>query len=334
MSNKTIIAVDISKEKLDIYCPNNKEHFVIPSSNEGFHKLDKWMEAHGFDRENTVVVFENTGSYGRPLIKFCTRNNLKFYQLNALDISRSKGLTRGKNDKHDAILIASYFREKEYRLKPSQADSQEIEALKDLRATRDLLVKHRASIITSMKQDTNVLGLSNADLVVKSKLHVIKTMDQEIKILEQQIDDIVRSNSAIKATIRLLTSIVGVGPIIAMDTLLATDNFRKFDTWRQYASFTGSAPFPNESGKMIKPKRISKLARKDLKAHLSSGARSAVQYDQELKLYFERKIAQGKSKDCVINCVRAKLIARMFAVIRKKQEFKRNYSHTLAISGS
>ena len=334
MSTKIIIAVDISKEKLDIYCPSNKEHFIVPAGNEGFHKLDLWMEAHGFDRGKTIVVFENTGSYGRPLIKFCTRNNLEFYQLNALDISRSRGLTRGKNDKHDAMLIASYFMEKEYRLKPSNADSEEIEALKNLRASRDLFVKHRASFKVSLKQDTEVLGLPSDHVAVQSKLNIIRTMDQEIKILEDQIDGIIQSNNELKTTNRLLQTIVGVGPVVALDTILATDNFRKFDTWRQYASFTGSAPFPNESGKTVRPRRISKLARRDLKANLSSGARSAVQHDQELKIYYERKLAEGKSTKCVINCVRAKLIARMFAVIRKKQEFKRNYTHNLAVSAS
>ena len=334
MNTKIIIAVDISKEKLDIYCPNNKEHFIISSAPEGFDKLSHWIEAHQFEQANTVVVFENTGSYGRSLIKFCTRNNLEFYQLNALDISRSKGLTRGKNDKHDAMLIASYFMEKSYKLKPSKADSQAIEDIKNLRATRDLMVKHRASFMTSLKQDKQVLGLSNDHVSVQAKQNVIKTMDQEIKLLEKQIDEIVESNNEIKSTRRLLQSIVGIGPIIAMDTILATDNFRKFNTWRQYASFTGSAPFPNESGKMIKRKKVSKLARKDLKANLTSGARSAVQHDQELKQYFERKIAQGKTSKCVINCIRAKLIARMFAVVRKKQEFKRNYTHTLAVSAS
>ena len=36
----------------------------------------------------------------------------------------------------------------------------------------------------------------------------------------------------------------------------------------------------------------------------------------DLKTYFERKVAEGKNKMTVLNAVRAKLVARMFAVIR------------------
>ncbi|MFQ8804128.1 MAG: hypothetical protein ACLR8Y_02095 [Alistipes indistinctus] len=40
----------------------------------------------------------------------------------------------------------------------------------------------------------------------------------------------------------------------------------------------------------------------------------------ELKKYYERKVAEGKNKMSVINALRAKIVARMFAVIRKKRE--------------
>jgi len=42
----------------------------------------------------------------------------------------------------------------------------------------------------------------------------------------------------------------------------------------------------------------------------------------ELKTYFERKVAEGKNKMTVLNAMRAKLVARMFAVIRKNQIYQ------------
>ena len=42
----------------------------------------------------------------------------------------------------------------------------------------------------------------------------------------------------------------------------------------------------------------------------------AATYNQELKAYFERKVAEGKNKIAVLNAVRNKLIHQIFACIR------------------
>ncbi len=42
----------------------------------------------------------------------------------------------------------------------------------------------------------------------------------------------------------------------------------------------------------------------------------------DLKTYFERKFAEGKNKMTVLNAVRAKLVARMFAVIRNNRIYQ------------
>ena len=44
---------------------------------------------------------------------------------------------------------------------------------------------------------------------------------------------------------------------------------------------------------------------------------SAIQHDSELRLYYNRKLAEGKDKMLAINNVRNKLIARAFAVVNR-----------------
>ena len=51
-------------------------------------------------------------------------------------------------------------------------------------------------------------------------------------------------------------------------------------------------------------------------------ALSAIQYDSELKDYYQRKVAEGKNKMLVINNVRNKLIHRVCACIRKDKIFE------------
>ncbi|MEM1137039.1 MAG: hypothetical protein AAGI07_14475 [Bacteroidota bacterium] len=58
-----------------------------------------------------------------------------------------------------------------------------------------------------------------------------------------------------------------------------------------------------------------------MKALLSNCASAALQHDPELKVYYQRKIKQGKDKMSALNAVRAKLINRMFAPINKGTEY-------------
>ena len=53
---------------------------------------------------------------------------------------------------------------------------------------------------------------------------------------------------------------------------------------------------------------------------------SATRYVPDIKLYYERKVAEGKHKMCVINAIRNKLIKRVMAVVKRGTPYSENYS--------
>ena len=59
-------------------------------------------------------------------------------------------------------------------------------------------------------------------------------------------------------------------------------------------------------------------------------ALSVIRMQSELRDYYERKVAEGKNKMSVINAIRAKLIARMFAVISKNKVYQKNLKLAIA----
>jgi NADPH:quinone reductase-like Zn-dependent oxidoreductase len=63
------------------------------------------------------------------------------------------------------------------------------------------------------------------------------------------------------------------------------------------------------------------LANKRIKALLSNGAATVIQFDEEMKAYYQRKLKEGKPKMVIINAVRAKLINRAFATINRGTEY-------------
>lgn len=54
-------------------------------------------------------------------------------------------------------------------------------------------------------------------------------------------------------------------------------------------------------------------------------ALSALKSDPEIKAYYQRKVAEGKSKMLVINNIRNKLIHRICACIRDNKIFEKKY---------
>ena len=57
---------------------------------------------------------------------------------------------------------------------------------------------------------------------------------------------------------------------------------------------------------------------------------AAVQHNEELKQYYNRKIEEGKNKMSVINAVRNKLVQRIFAVVRDGRNYVENYEYRRA----
>jgi transposase len=54
-----------------------------------------------------------------------------------------------------------------------------------------------------------------------------------------------------------------------------------------------------------------------MKTLLTLASVSAIQCDSELKLYYQRKLEEGKPKMVALNNVRNKILARAFSVIKR-----------------
>jgi len=73
--------------------------------------------------------------------------------------------------------------------------------------------------------------------------------------------------------------------------IITTNNFNKFDTWRQFASYSGIAPFPYLSGTSVKGRtKVSHLANKKVKTLMHMCAISAIQHNQEMKAYYLKRV--------------------------------------------
>jgi transposase len=235
----------------------------------------------------------------------------------ALQIKKSLGVQRGKNDQVDAKRIAQYAFIHRHEVKLFELATESLLALKQLLAYRERLVESRKSFQTPMKE----LKEFNADLsgkIIKETNSLLKTIDRKIEKVNAEMLELVKQDDTLNKQYRLITTVPGIGEITAIYLLVYTGGFSRFSSWKQFACFCGIAPFDYKSGTSIKGKtRVSHLANKKLKSILTMCALGMIKTDNELKQYYERRKADGKNSMSVINVLRNKLVSRVFAVVER-----------------
>ncbi len=140
------------------------------------------------------------------------------------------------------------------------------------------------------------------------------------------MDELIQQDSLLSKQYQQVTSVDGIGKQVAIQVLIVTKGFSTFNDPRKFCCHAGVAPFAYLSGSSQRTRwRVSHRANKRLKQLLHMAALSAIRIEGELRNYFLRKVAEGKNKMTVINAVRAKLIHRIFAVIKNNTTYEKNY---------
>ena len=187
---------------------------------------------------------------------------------------------------------------------------------------RDKLIADRASYQSRLKELKIQLADKLAAQVIKSSQSLLDVLRVEINETEASIKALLQKTEALNSNYLLATSVKGIGFATAVHFLIATENFTCFDNHRKFACYCGVAPFENSSGTSIRGKtKTSPLANRKIKSLLTMAAISAIQHDPELKEKYQQKLKQGKAKMCALNIIRAKLIERIFAVIKRQSPY-------------
>ena len=324
MNYKTFIGIDVSKATIDVFIHKAGLYKQFPNIKRGFDAMLAWLQKAypQLEVKDFHFSFEHTGLYSLPLALYLEENHMAFSMISALQIKKSLGLVRGKNDRIDARRIAEYGYLYRETLPLTRFPSRQIIQLQPLLSLRDRLVRQRAGLEVTQGEQARFLHKSSA-------LDMSDVFEQVIRILKDQIhriDDtmkvIIDNCPELKLTFELLTSIKGIGKTVAVYLIVYTHNFTRFPTWRKFACYAGVAPFENQSGKTYLGKtKVSSLANKQLKKMLHLAALSAAAHDTELHSYFIKRTQGGKSKMAALNIIRNKLIARAFAVAARRTPY-------------
>lgn len=321
------LGVDVSKETLDavIYPGKDRKADFLHISNDynGLNEMVRWLKTRKIMTDELLICAEHTGIYTNNLISFTDKKSIALCLESPLAIKKSLGITRGKNDVVDASRIAEYAYTYREKLKLYQKPSETIIQLQHLLTERRQYVKQRTSLLAIKSE----LGKYDTAKSKARRDATTRRLQKVVEEIETQMRSIITEDPSVKQNYDLVSSVMGIGLINAVSTIVYTRNFHSFDTPRQYACYIGVAPFDNTSGTSIKGQtRVSPLCRSQQKAELSMAARSAIMNDPWIKKYYQRKMKEkGGARNMhglVLNAVKFKLIMRMFAVVKSGKPYK------------
>lgn len=331
MGNYYFLGIDVSKRNLDccLFCNG------VVVRQDVILNYQKSIEKYLFDicvdqdtePDCLVICAEYTGMYIYPLIVACQSKDYKLWIEDPTQIKYSSGLQRGKNDKIDAQRIALYAYRYVDRIKVYSRPSVSIEALKLLSTELSMLCNDRQKYQAQLSDQKEYM----ADNIYKSKLKrlslLMKQLDKAIKSIEDEIEIIITKDELLFHQMKLLMSVEGIGRKTSLKMILETHAFTRFPDSRKFCCHAGVVPFSYLSGSSQHSRnRVSQRANKSIKSLLHLAALSAIQNKKsELRIYYDRKVAEGKNKMSLLNAIRAKLIARMFTVIKNDKLYDFNY---------
>lgn len=321
-----LIGIDISKLTLDVALlhqstPKIVNYLKVSNNLNGLKEMIKWIRKQQIDPLDCLFCCENTGIYTIPFSSFMSENGMFYWIVNALEIKRSKGLVRGKSDKSDAKDIAIYALTNYHKYKHVSMPEKEIQKLKLLLTERTKVLK-ALSLFKATGENQSFIPKDVLAVVNKSNKKIIDDLEKCLNTIESKMMAIIEESHDLSTKLDLLVSVPGIGIHTAMYLLITTKGFTAFENWRKMACYAGVAPFEFTSGTSVRGKtKVNPMADKKMKSMLQMCVLSAIRNDAEIKLYYEKKKAEGKSSMLVMNNIRCKLLARAFAVINRGTPF-------------
>jgi len=319
------IGVDVSKKTLDVALFRGKVdwndgHIKIDNNSTGYKELKKWLHLKHAEKKQLRVCMEATGLYTHDFRTWLEKESITYYVVDSKLMHHFappqsiKGIRQTKNDKAGAFRIAIYCSLFHDTMMPSKLPSAAYFKLKRLLAERKQYSKQ--SVL--YKQQLHDISIYDTVSSRIRKEEELKNLKIHIKQTDAEILTVLDTDDAIKQNYNLLISIVGVGLVVAVTTIVLTENFTTFTNPRKYASYIAIAPFPHESGTSVRgATKVSKQGFRQAKADLSISVLSAISHDPDIKDYWLRKKTEGKHTGTILNAIKFKLVLRMFAVVKR-----------------
>jgi transposase len=305
-----IVGIDVSKDRLDVHVLPSGEAFSVDNDHAGVEDLVRRLAA----LSPAVVGLEATGSFERLAVAALAGAGLAVVVVNPAQVRAYANALgkRAKTDPIDAAVIAAFVAATKPQLRPLR--DAETEALAELVARRRQIVQmivaeeNRARTTTTAKQ------------AQKSIQRLLVALRRELASLDGDMDDHIRKSPVWRVNEKLLSSVPGVGPIVARSLIAEMPELGSLDR-RQIAALAGLAPWTRQSGKW-RGKSFIGGGRSRVRAVLFMAALVAIRHNPVLKAFRDRLVKAGKPKIVAVVATMRKLLTILNAIVRDQKPWQ------------
>lgn len=303
MPTLSFCGIDVSKDRLDVMVLPEQQCSAVRNDPVGWAELVEQLRGFSI----AAIGLEASGGYERGVIRALLAAGMPVRQVNPFKLrqfAKASGVL-AKNDPLDARMIASFV-----GIMPThrtQSHPPALTRLVEILALRRQLSEQKVAT-------ENASRLLEDPMLQRLCRRRITGLATDIELLDEHLVKIVGSDAALAHRYRVLTSMPGVGAVLACTLIALLPEIGRMNR-KQVAALVGVAPYAFESGK-LKGARCIWGGRAPVRRVLYMAAMSASNWNPVFKTFHDRLAASGKKPKVVIVAVMRKIITTLNAMVR------------------
>lgn len=303
---KMYVGIDVSKDRLDVHVHPVGESFGVSRDETGLEQLVARLKSYDL----AVIAIEATGGLEAIVVAALAAAGLPVAVVNPKRIHNyAKALgVNAKTDTIDAAVAARFAADTKLEARPLP-DAETV-------VLGEVLTRRRQIVQMIAAEKNRAPHVASRAQMRKSIERMTAALEAELARLDGMIDGMIKGSPLWREKEELLSSVPGVGKIIARTLLAEMPELGTLDR-RQVAALAGLAPWTRKSGKWRGRSMIGG-GRAVPRTVLFLGAMAAARYNPDLNAFSLRLLNAGKTKKVVLTAVSRKLLTILNAILRDR----------------
>lgn len=291
---------------------------------------------------------EDVHSWGERLSSFLVEEGLPVRAVAPIlvDHRRQKATHPEKNDSLDAAGVAEVMIQKidSLPLYKLTEEAKKAKQIREISLEREFLVKERSRLKNQLhillhrihntgyrakfKDPFSLKALrhwkrsipNNTDMILEQRMkravHRLLDLKEEIQEIEKELAELMEQGAYTIATAS------GCGAVIAAEMIGEIGDVARFHSPGALAKYAGCAPREHSSGKTIRWRKTRSGNRRLNRAfHRMALSQISLSGNDAARIYFKRKVSEGKTKAQALVCLRRQLVSVVWMMLKHKTEY-------------
>ncbi len=315
------VGVDVGAKELVVSIERSgtrESGIVFTNDAVGHRTLIRWATMKG---ATARVLLESTGVYGLDLafaLHRAKRVEVMVANPRAIAAFAKASLQRSKTDALDAETILEFCMRMPFvPWNPPSPSILELRALSRRIEAMSKTVTQEKNRLHANQQSKEL-----SDFVKQDIRELIELLEARIDRLRKQALLVIEQSTELTQAFGHITSIKGIAVAAGIQLLAELGTLPEDMTTRQWVAHAGLDPRQHQSGTSVyKPARISKTGNAHLRRALFLPALVASRWEPNVKAFYEKLLAKGKTKMQALVAVMRKLLHAIHGMLRHDQDF-------------